>query len=388
MGFGPHRTSEAGRYRQRRVMARASVLVGLTWTLAGAALISTTATAGLTSHLPDFEFRRSTMIEDLRVTITPPRLASLPMIGDQPEARLEFGMRSASRLLPHIRKVDLSRERIPTRQPGQPLLFVDDALLIPGQKLDPVLNLARASHLLTIRMTRFEGRTPLRTTGATTPVESPVPGISRAALTLTRPDGSTPPVSRAVALASVTPAPMEPEIIQATSLRIPSIALINTAPQPSAPTTSYAIRLPQLDLSDPQTAKREMKCLAEAVYFEARSEPEAGQAAVAQVVINRAKSGLYPTSICGVVYQNRHRYKACQFTFACEGKALTIREPEAWERASRIVQEVLEGNRYLQAVGSSTHYHADYVSPYWSRKLKRTDRIGRHIFYKLRPGQT
>lgn len=388
MSFRPHRTSEAGRYRQRRVLARASVLVGLTWTLAGAALISTTATAGLTSHLPDIEFRRSTMIEALRVTITPPRLASLPMIGEHPETRSESGMRSASRLLPHIRKVDLSRERIPTRQPGQPLLFVDDALLIPGQKLDPVLNLARASHLLTIRMTRFEGRTPLRATGATTPVESPVPGISRAALTLTRPDGSTPPVSRAVALASVTPAPMEPEIIQAASLRIPSIALINTAPQPSAPTTSYAIRLPQLDLSDPQTAKREMKCLAEAVYFEARSEPEAGQAAVAQVVINRAKSGLYPTSICGVVYQNRHRYKACQFTFACEGKALTIREPEAWDRASRIAQEVLEGNRYLQAVGSSTHYHADYVSPYWSRKLKRTDRIGRHIFYKLRPGQT
>lgn len=388
MSFRPHRSSEAGRYRQRRVLARASVLVGLTWTLAGAALISTTATAGLTSHLPDIEFRRSTMIEALRVTITPPRLASLPMIGEHPQTRSESGMRSASRLLPHIRKVDLSRERIPTRQPGQPLLFVDDALLIPGQKLDPVLNLARASHLLTIRMTRFEGRTPLRATGATTPVESPVPGISRAALTLTRPDGSTPPVSRAVALASVTPAPMEPEIIQAASLRIPSIALINTAPQPSAPTTSYAIRLPQLDLSDPQTAKREMKCLAEAVYFEARSEPEAGQAAVAQVVINRAKSGLYPTSICGVVYQNRHRYKACQFTFACEGKALTIREPEAWERASRIAQEVLEGNRYLQAVGSSTHYHADYVSPYWSRKLKRTDRIGRHIFYKLRPGQT
>lgn len=388
MSFGPHRTSEAGRYRQRRVLARASVLVGLTWTLAGAALISTTATAGLTSHLPDIEFRRSTMIEALRVTITPPRLASLPMIGEHPETRSELGMRSASRLLPHIRKVDLSRERIPTRQPGQPLLFVDDALLIPGQKLDPVLNLARASHLLTIRMTRFEGRTPLRATGATTPVESPVPGISRAALTLTRPDGSTPPVSRAVALASVTPAPMEPEIIQAASLRIPSIALINTAPQSWAPVTSYAIRLPQLDLSDPQTAKREMKCLAEAVYFEARSEPEAGQAAVAQVVINRAKSGLYPTSICGVVYQNRHRYKACQFTFACEGKALTIREPDAWERASRIAQEVLEGNRYLQAVGSSTHYHADYVSPYWSRKLKRTDRIGRHIFYKLRPGQT
>jgi len=388
MSFGPQRASDAGRYRQRRVLARASIVIALTWTLAGAALISTTATAGLTGHLPDIEFRRSTMIEALRVTITPPRLAALSMVGERRDVHPDHDVQAGSRLLPHIRKVDLSRERLLTRMPGQPLLFVDDPLLIPGQRLDPALNLARASHLLTIRMTRFEGRTPLRAVGVTTPVESPVPGVSRAALTLTRPDGSTPPVSRAVALASVTPAPMEPEIIQAASLRIPSIALINTAPQQAAPTTSYAIRLPQLDLSDPQTAKREMRCLAEAVYFEARSEPEAGQAAVAQVVINRAKSGLYPTSICGVVYQNRHRYKACQFTFACEGKALTIREPEAWDRASRIAQEVLEGNRYLQAVGTSTHYHADYVAPYWSRKLKRTDRIGRHIFYKLRPGQT
>lgn len=388
MGFGPQRASDSGRYRQRRMAARASIAIGLTWTLAAAALISTTATAGLTSHIADIEFRRSTMIEALRVTITPPRLASLPMIGERRESSSEFEASSASSLLPHIRKVDLSRDTRMKRLPGQPLLFIDDPLLIPGQKLDPALNLARASHLLTIRMTRFEGRTPLRTTGATTPLESPVPGVSRAALTLTRPDGSTPPVSRAVALASVTPAPMEPEIIQAASLRIPSIALINTAPQPAAPTTSFAIRLPQLDLSDPETAKREKKCLAEAVYFESRSEPETGQAAVAQVVINRAKSGLYPTSICGVVYQNRHRYKACQFTFACEGKSLAIRDPAAWSTATRIAQDVLEGNRYLPAVGGSTHYHADYVSPYWSRKLKRTDRIGRHIFYKLRPGQT
>jgi hypothetical protein len=344
--------------------------------------------AGLTHHVQDIEFRRSTMIEALRVTLTPPRLASLPMIGERRTATTDEEVQASSPLLLHIRKVDLARDGRSERLPGQPLLFLDDGLLLPIQKLDPALNLARASHLLNQRLTRFEGRTPLRQAGATTPLESPVPGVSRAALTLTRPDGSTPAVSRAVALASVTPAPVEPEIIQAASLRIPSIALINTTPPHAAPTTSFAIRLPQLDLSDPETARREAKCLTEAVYFEARSEPESGQAAVAQVVLNRAKSGLYPSSICGVVYQNRHRYKACQFTFACEGKALTIREPESWATASRIAQEVLEGNRYLPAVGTSTHYHADYVAPYWSRKLKRTDRIGRHIFYKLRPGQT
>lgn len=388
MSFGSQYIRDAGRYRQRRMVARAAIALCLTWGLAGAALVSTTATAGLTSHVPDIEFRRSTLIEALRLTITPPRLASLPMAGERRDVRTGDDVEIGSRLAPHIRKVDLSRDPRRAWIPGQPLLFLDDTEVLPVQRLDPALNLARASHLLTVRMTRFEGRTPLRAVGATTPLESPVPGVSRAALTLTRPDGSTPTVSRAVALASVTPAPEEPEIIQAASLRIPSIARINTAPQHGAPTTSFAIRLPQMDLSDPETAKREMKCLAQAVYFESRSEPETGQAAVAQVVLNRAKSGLYPTSICGVVYQNRHRYKACQFTFACEGKSLAIRDPAAWSTASRIAQDVLEGNRYLPAVGSSTHYHADYVSPYWSRKLKRTDRIGRHIFYKLRPGQT
>ena len=78
------------------------------------------------------------------------------------------------------------------------------------------------------------------------------------------------------------------------------------------------------DSSIPDNMNKEQRCLAEAVYFEARSEPEEGQAAVAQVVLNRMKSGLYPSSICGVVYQNRHRHLACQFTFACEGKSLRI----------------------------------------------------------------
>src|SRR5690606_27064918 len=96
--------------------------------------------------------------------------------------------------------------------------------------------------------------------------------------------------------------------------------------------------------------EREKRCLAEAVYFESRSEPEAGQAAVAQVVLNRVSSGLYPSSVCGVVYQNRHRYKACQFSFACEGKRLRITEPEAWATAVRIADEVMNGSTYISDV--------------------------------------
>ena len=80
-------------------------------------------------------------------------------------------------------------------------------------------------------------------------------------------------------------------------------------------------------LIDPKDSARQMRCLAEAIYFESRSEPEAGQAAVAQVVLNRVRSGIYPTTVCGVVYQDRNRPFACQFSFACEGKSLRIEEP-------------------------------------------------------------
>ena len=133
---------------------------------------------------------------------------------------------------------------------------------------------------------------------------------------------------------------------------------------------------------------RERKCLAEAVYFESRSEPEDGQAAVAQVVLNRATSGLYPASICGVVYQNRTHYKACQFSFACEGKSLRVTEPEAWAVAVRIANEVVDGKTYLSDVGGATHYHANYVRPGWARRLVKMDVIGHHVFYKLHAGQT
>ena len=134
-------------------------------------------------------------------------------------------------------------------------------------------------------------------------------------------------------------------------------------------------------LIKPENMAREQRCLAEAIYFEARSEAEDGRAAVAQVVLNRVKSGSYPDSVCGVVYQNRHRKLACQFTFACEGKSLRVTEPEPWEAAVRIARDVYEGKIYLAEVGASTHYHADYVRPHWAKKLKKMDVIGRHVFY-------
>lgn len=132
------------------------------------------------------------------------------------------------------------------------------------------------------------------------------------------------------------------------------------------------------------TYAKASKCLAEAVYFEARGEPVRGQIAVAQVVVNRALSGYYPTTVCGVVYQNSHRYLACQFTFACDGVRDVVTEPEQWDRAKKIAKEMLDGRLWLPEVDRSTHYHATYVRPYWVREMKKLHKTGLHVFYRPR----
>ncbi|WP_330082819.1 cell wall hydrolase [Methylocystis iwaonis] len=214
---------------------------------------------------------------------------------------------------------------------------------------------------------------------ATPPVAEPPRETANQALADRALHGATPAVSRAIALSSSTPA--QPDAVPIEVSSFPRATLALGAPD-KAGRPDYAA------LIDRDSMDRERRCLAEAVYFESRSEPEAGQAAVAQVVLNRTQSGLYPASICGVVYQNRHHYKACQFSFACEGKSLRITEPESWATAVRIANEVMDGRTYITDVGRSTHYHATYVKPRWARALTRMDMIGRHIFYRLKPGQT
>jgi len=126
------------------------------------------------------------------------------------------------------------------------------------------------------------------------------------------------------------------------------------------------------------------KCLADAIYFESRGEVKTGQVAVAQVVVNRAFSGFYPNDICGVVYQNAHRYLACQFTFACEGKKLTVTEPDMWEQAKQISHDMLDGKLWMDEIGKATHYHAYWVRPDWIREMRKINRIGVHTFYRPR----
>ncbi len=140
----------------------------------------------------------------------------------------------------------------------------------------------------------------------------------------------------------------------------------------------------RLGLEGKQRGRAE-KCLADAVYFEARGEPLRGQQAVAQVVMNRVFSGYYPNNVCGVVYQNAGRYLACQFTFACEHKNLDrIDEPDMWVQAKQIAKDALDGKIWLSDIGHATHYHAYWVRPSWVHEMTKLYRLGVHTFYRPR----
>jgi spore germination cell wall hydrolase CwlJ-like protein len=140
----------------------------------------------------------------------------------------------------------------------------------------------------------------------------------------------------------------------------------------------------RLGLLDEKSRAKSEKCLAEAVYFEARGEAVRGQIAVAQVVMNRTFSGFYPNTVCGVVYQNKHRHYACQFTFACDNVADVVREPDMWDRAKKIARAMLDGQLWLPEVGKSTHYHAYWVHPSWVSEMKKMYKFGVHTFYRPR----
>jgi spore germination cell wall hydrolase CwlJ-like protein len=139
----------------------------------------------------------------------------------------------------------------------------------------------------------------------------------------------------------------------------------------------------RLGLDAKSRAKSE-RCLTDAIYFEARGEAVRGQIAVAQVVLNRAFSGYYPTTVCGVVYQNANRHLSCQFTFACDGIRDVVTEPDMWERAKKIAKASLDGRLWLPEVGKSTHYHAYWVRPSWVNEMKKMYKYGVHTFYRPR----
>ena len=126
----------------------------------------------------------------------------------------------------------------------------------------------------------------------------------------------------------------------------------------------------------------EMKCLAEAIYFEARGEALEGQYAVGEVIINRVLSRDFPNSVCGVISEGANRLNACQFSYNCDGKLETITENKIYERILKLSQILLEPSaRFL--TNGATFYHSKLVSPSWSKKFIKTNEIGNHFFYKL-----
>jgi len=131
-------------------------------------------------------------------------------------------------------------------------------------------------------------------------------------------------------------------------------------------------------------ARESERCLAQAIYFEARGEPLEGRLAVAQVVLNRVRDRRYPATICAVVFENDDRRNACQFSFACDGRADRPADPLAWRSARRLAHLAASG-ALRDLTGGATHYHAEWVAPDWARRLPRTAKIGRHQFYRNPP---
>jgi spore germination cell wall hydrolase CwlJ-like protein len=130
---------------------------------------------------------------------------------------------------------------------------------------------------------------------------------------------------------------------------------------------------------------RALECLTSAVYYEAGQESADGQRAVAQVVLNRVRHAAFPATVCGVVYEGSTRATGCQFTFTCDGSLYRGADAAGWRRASAVAAAALSGAVYAP-VGWATHYHADYVVPYWAPTLAKSAVVGAHIFYRWAGG--
>ena len=146
---------------------------------------------------------------------------------------------------------------------------------------------------------------------------------------------------------------------------------------PAGAARPFAIRAGTTDYS------RALQCLADAVYYEAALEPDAGQEAVVQVILNRVRHPAYPNTVCGVVYQGSERWSGCQFSYSCDGSMARGRQPLYWNRARAVAAKALNGSVYAPA-GLATHYHTTEVHPYWAPSLHFVGTIGAHRFYRFR----
>ncbi len=163
------------------------------------------------------------------------------------------------------------------------------------------------------------------------------------------------------------------------SAAVAGLLLLSASPGPALATeAARPFEAPQ----DRSSYQRALRCLTEAIYYEARSESEDGQRAVAQVVLNRVRHPFYPASVCGVVYQGSERRTGCQFSFTCDGSmARGVAEGASWSRAERIATAALRGSVF-RPVGLSLNYHTTAIRPYWAPSLIRHTVVGAHIFYR------
>ena len=150
---------------------------------------------------------------------------------------------------------------------------------------------------------------------------------------------------------------------------------VTAAPSDFSYDNAYLASLPT------PTGGSDWRCLAEALYFEARGESTRGIFAVGEVILNRVDSAEYPNSVCGVINQGTGRKYACQFTYTCDGRADTIGNPAAFDRVGKVAKLLIDGAPRALTEGA-THYHTRAVSPSWSKRFPRTASIGAHYFYR------
>jgi len=206
------------------------------------------------------------------------------------------------------------------------------------------------------------------------------------ALSIIHKQGATSPadIRKRAEAASQLPPPVAPQDYKPLSV---DDALAENATLPFSTATVEAAPPLVVPLTASAFARRRsaMDCLTAAIYYEAAQETETGKRGVAQVILNRARHPAFPSSICGVVYQGSERRTGCQFTFTCDGSLARKPSRAGWDAARRVAVAALSG--YVErSVGMATHYHADYVVPYWAPSLAKIAQVDHHIFYRWSGG--
>jgi spore germination cell wall hydrolase CwlJ-like protein len=192
------------------------------------------------------------------------------------------------------------------------------------------------------------------------------------------------PEDRPAAVAQVQPERNSRALLERMALHVPddiSAKMATATPGAALAAAVPAVAPPLVTSNSVDNASRAAECLTAAVYYEARSQSEDGQRAVAQVVLNRVRDRAFPNSVCGVVYQGAERRTGCQFSFTCDGSMNRAREPGAWDRARAVASAALGGSVYAP-VGAATSFHTTSILPWWASSLARITTVGAHVFYR------